>query len=127
MAFKKVYDDNFKDLVKILPMNDAIFIANLKTNGLLEGDTSEQIDNQGTKADKAKYFLQNVIEPGLAVGDTETFDKFVTVMEKSERMLLEKRARKIRSELAGTYVNNFLYLYVQLFADMLIYIYVILT
>jgi len=101
MAHKKVYDENFEDLTKILPMNDSIFTAKLKTKGLLEGDISEQIETKATKADKAKYFLRNVIESGLDVDDTENFDKFLNVMEKSEHRLLVKRANKMRSELSG--------------------------
>ena len=91
MAYKKVYDNNFEDLTKILPMNDSIFMAKLKTKGLLEGDISEQIDQKVTKADKAKYFLQNVIESGFVVDDTEKFYKFLTVMEKSEHSKKSKK------------------------------------
>ena len=109
MAYKRVFDKNFESLTKILPMNDALFIAKLTGNGLLPADVGSHIkEMQSTRAEKATYFLDNVIKPSIEdddVDDDNDFSKLISVMEISEFTTLKKKAAKMKSELnEGTYV-----------------------
>ena len=101
MAYKKVYDDYFEMLVKILPMDDALFTAKLRTKNLLPDNVSSCIEAEPTRADKAKYFLRNVIKPSLDMDDTEDLVNLISAMEQSELNNLKKIAAKMRSALQG--------------------------
>ena len=101
MAYIKVYNDYFKTLVKILPMKDTYFTATLYSNNLLPGETSEYIDSLPTKGERAKYFLQNVIKPSLDDNKTKDFDKFLSIMEKSEYEFLKDKAAEMKLKLKG--------------------------
>ena len=101
MAYMKVYGDNYETLVKVLPMNDALFTAKLTSKSLLPEDVGSHIDSLATKADKAKYFLQNVIKPSLDVNDTTDLNNFILIMEESDYRPLNTIAAKMKEKLEG--------------------------
>ena len=94
-VFKKFY----VELVKILPMDDVIFIANLYANDLLPFSHKEQIQSMPTEPQKATVFLDHVIQPSLVIGDNSKFIKLLSIMEESNFVVLEAVADHIRSQL----------------------------
>ena len=101
MTYIKVYNDNFEVLLKILPMEDPIFKAKLCGNNLLPDEVDDHIDSLPTRATKAKYFLRKVIKPSLDGNNTEDFDKFLSIMEKSDHNVLKKIAAEMKLKLKG--------------------------
>ena len=82
----------YVDLIKALPMNDVIFIAELYSAGLLPGNLKEEVQSKLTAAEKADHFLQHGIK-----NDTESFNKLLAVMEHHSSDHLRKLAEKIQS------------------------------
>lgn len=70
------------------------------TVGLLPGDHKSSIDALDTQKQKAEYFLDHVIKPGLEVGYTEQFDKMLNVMETSDDPTVNFVADEIRKFIA---------------------------
>ncbi|XP_065912961.1 uncharacterized protein [Dysidea avara] len=82
-------------LLETLPMDDAIFIAKLRSAGLLPGNLKAEIKSLKTSADKADYFLDYVILPNISVNQTN-FHKFLKVMEESGNDTLSTLAKDIK-------------------------------
>ena len=98
---------NYSLLVEMLPMNDAIFIAQLYANGLLPGDLKNQLNlPHRTSADKAVLFLDSVIEPSVTSDGGSNSDKLLNVMEDSEYKHLKKLAEVIRINQGERYTFN---------------------
>ena len=74
-AFQKFYPK----LAKVLPMES--LSTEFYSNGLLPGNHKAKIDALPTQKEKAGYFLDYVIKPGLEVGYIGQFDKMLTIME----------------------------------------------
>ena len=93
----EVFKQFYSELVKTLPMDDAVFIAELFSNDLLPGDLKNQLKLlHRTSADKAALFLDSVIECG-GIGDGgSSFDKLLNVMEDSEYQYVKELAKQIR-------------------------------
>ena len=84
----------FPDLVELLPMNDALFRARLRTAGLFHGNLKAEIMSKPTAAEKAEHFLENGIN-----NDTECFNKLLTIMNDYNNDCLKKLAEKICGEI----------------------------
>ena len=99
----KVFKHNYIALMKVLPMNDAEFRAKLFSHDLLHGDYYAKIQSSNmTQAEKAEYFLTNVIQPELSVGiSTKKFEDLLEVMSMSG---LDALANKIKGMLQCTYM-----------------------
>ena len=78
--FKKYYSR----LVKSLPMDDPVFLAELYSNDLLPGDTKAFIESQSTKAQKSSKFLDIIIKPTVERDDGTRFCVLVEVMKNYE-------------------------------------------
>ena len=95
----------YVDLIKALPMNDVIFIAELYSAGLLFGNLKEEVQSKTlTAAEKADHFLQHGIK-----NDTESFSMLLAVMEHHSSDHLRKLAEKIHREVKGNDVHLFLF------------------
>ena len=84
----------YVDLIKGLPMNDVIFIAELYSAGLLPGNLKEEVQSKPTTADKADHFLQHGIK-----NDTESFNKLLAVMELYNSDHLRKLAEMLHGKI----------------------------
>ena len=94
-VFRKFYSK----LVKTLPMDDAVFIAELFSNDLLPVDLKNQLKLlHRTSADKAVLFLDSVIDPSVTSDDGSSFDKLLNVMEDSEYPHVKELAKQIRTK-----------------------------
>jgi len=98
----KIFNKYTEKLIKCLPMNDVCFIAKLSNHKLLPGDTKDQLKAKPTPAEKASYFLDNVIKPALDIDDTSSFDSLLSVMEHCGYTHVEKLAREIKYETINT-------------------------
>lgn len=99
MQVKAYYEKYAEKLIKLLPMDDALFIAKLSDHKLLTGNISNQLKALPTQLAKASYFLDHVIKPALVTGDTSSFDNLVSVMRHCGYDHVEKLAYKIEFEI----------------------------
>ena len=102
-TIKEVYEKYCPELIRKLPIDDAMFKANLVKEGFFSTgtDIKAEVYAQSTRANKTSCFLEKVIEPNIADEDDpdrEMFDKLLKVMEKYDAVL-KKLAAKIKAEL----------------------------
>ena len=95
----KTFQQFYSKLVRTLPMNDAIFRADLYSCGLLPGDLKEHIESLITSATKASHLLDHVIKPSIMNGDGTRFDKLLSIMEDSDHQGVRELAKLIRDSL----------------------------
>ena len=62
MSSEKVLKKYGIKLCKALPMDDPIFLIMLKNHDILHGDSRDKLEAQKTKAEKAYYYIQQVIK-----------------------------------------------------------------
>jgi len=82
-------------------MEDNTFIAKLISEDLLPGDTKSKIESQSISADKASYFLTNVIKRSIEIGNIDSFNKLISVMEHCDFKYLNGLALEIKSTIDG--------------------------
>ena len=96
----RVFQQFYSKLVETLPMDDAVFTAELFSNDLLPGDLKNQLKLlHRTSADKAVLFLDSVIEPSVTSDGGSSFNKLLNVMEDSEYLHVKELAKLIRTSL----------------------------
>ena len=101
-ATMKVYKNFRVKLIKSLPMNDALFLEELKSQSLLPGDLNEEIQARNTTAKKSAYFLDNVIDRSLSINNFEFLYKLLIVMSDEKYIkndLLKQLSTEIQEEL----------------------------
>lgn len=98
-TFSKVFQHYYPKLVKTLPMDDAIFMAELYSHSLLPDDLKDYIESLATSAKKASSFLDRVIKPSVTSGVGRNFDELLTVMKDSEYHNVNELAKLIRTDL----------------------------
>ena len=96
---KKIFDEFNPNLVRILPLKDPHFLAELTKQHLFSGDLKEEVMAESTQARAATKFLYGTIERSLGVDDREPFDRLLQVMEKFGDLTLNKLAQDIKQEL----------------------------
>ena len=87
-------------LIQDVPLDDAIFYAQVKSAGLFIHNTGASITSKQTNADKVTYFLQHVIErsPDLYL------PMLLEVMKKSGAVNLINLADDIKAATSGVYI-----------------------
>ena len=101
---KRAFSKFYGKLIELLPMND--LLEDLRANKLLPGIHKAKIKSLSTQKEKARYLLDEVIKPGLSVGYIEPFNKMVTVMESSDRSMVKRLAKQIRTRSLEVSPNN---------------------
>ena len=96
---KELYDNYFAKLVACLPMDDAVFIANLYGNQLLPGDINSTLKSKSSQAEKALYFLSQVIKPALDINETSSFAKLLTIMKECGYGHVQTLSQKINDDI----------------------------
>ena len=95
----KTAEDIFKEfypkLLGILPID--CLITQLYSKQLLSSNHKDRLQALTTKKERVKYFLDEVIEPGLQVGCMEQFDEMLAVMVKSDDPPVKFLANEIKS------------------------------
>ena len=94
----KVFKQFYSTLVKTLPMDNAEFRAELYSHDLLHGDYQAKVQSSAmTRAERAEFFLTNVIQPELDTDiSTKKFEDLLEVMSMSGQ---EALAQKIKGML----------------------------
>ena len=97
-SVKTSKEDVFKEfyikLLKILPTSK--LASQLYSHKLLSSDHKTKIDGLSQDSDKAAYFLDKVIKPGLEVGYNELFDETLRLMETSDDSVVVFVAEEIK-------------------------------
>ena len=106
MSTSKVFRQFYVKLVRILPMDDSLFSAQLFTCGLLPDDLDDKIKAKETPADKAKCFLDHRIRSDVSIGNSTTFNELLNVMEDSDNDSLKVLAEEIKTALKEGIVNT---------------------
>ena len=106
MSTSKVFQHFYAKLVKTLPMDDAVFIAELFSANLLPDDVKDVVESKPSQASKASYFLDHMIKPSVMTGVGRSFDDLIKVMEDSEYDGVKELAKLIRCRLRKQPANN---------------------
>ena len=85
--------------VYLLPIKDTDFINKLLEHNLLSEDVKSKLDSLTMPYERSSYLLNNVIKPGLVVGNSRCFVSLLTVMKCSKRDHVKDLAIKIEKEL----------------------------
>ena len=95
---KRAFEMFYEKLIQALPIND--LLSDLYASKLLRGNDKVKIKTKvkslSTQKEKAKYLLNEVIKPGLSVGNVEQFNIMITVMESSDDHRLQRLAKQIQ-------------------------------
>ena len=121
-SMTKVYLEYYPKLIKVLPMNNDLFIQQLCANHFLPGDAKECIMAKATLAEKAAFFLDNYISIGFDNGSNPLFLDLLKLMEGSENWELRSVAKEINSKIIGTVL-----LVIIMFVDMMCILHIIHT
>ena len=90
-----IFKEFYPKLLEILPINR--LISHLYSKQLLSSNHKDRLQALSTNKEKAKCFLDEVIEPGLKVGCTDQFDEMLAVMVKSDDPPVKFLANEMKS------------------------------
>ena len=91
---KRVFTEFYAKLTETLPIKD--LVTELYANNLLTDNHKAEVQSLTTKKEKAQYFLDEVIKPGLNIGYTGQFNKMISVMESSDDPVVKFLAKQIQ-------------------------------
>ena len=84
-------------------MNDTVFITKLSELELLPGNMDAAIQAQATQVDKAKYFIDFVINPSLDTADNSEYpERLLVAMKESGFSHVSDLANKMTSEIGSS-------------------------
>ena len=98
-AAKDIFQKYYSQLVKMLPMDDSMFVAELYSQDVLTHEDKRVIMSQSTTADKVVVFLDRVIAPSIIAGYDEKFYKLLECMEHYELTVIRELAKSINAAL----------------------------
>ena len=96
----ELFEHYYTVLVFSLPIKDVDFMDELLKHGLLPGDLKIKLESLTVLNEKSSYFLDNVIKPGLVVGNNRGFVSLLTVMKSNKHDNAKELAKKMEKELA---------------------------
>ena len=84
-TLKRRYESLLPSFVRVLPMEDPMFLANLIASNMFPGDTMGAVVAQPTKDKKAAEFLSKCIEPEFSEdgNSNKMLEKLLVIMEGS--------------------------------------------
>ena len=95
----ELYEHYYTTLVYLLPIKDVDFMDELLKHDLLPGDMKSKMESLVEFNARSAYFLDNVIKPGLGIGNSRYFVSLLTVMKCSKYDNVKELATKIKKEL----------------------------
>ena len=90
-----VFKEFYPKLLEILPINR--LISQLYSKQLLSSNHKDRLQALSTNKERAKCFLDDVIEPGLKIGYMDQFDEMLAVMVKSDDPAVKFLANEMKS------------------------------
>ena len=98
----ELFEQYYTVLVYALPMKDATFMDQLSKHDLLPKDLKTKLESLTQHNRRASCFLNSVIKPGLAVGNSGCFVSLLTVMKSYKHDSVKELGIEIENELAVT-------------------------
>ena len=95
----ELFDHYYTTLVYLLPIKDVDFMDELLKHDLLPGGVKSKLESLTVHKERSSYFLDNVIKPGLAVGNNSCFVSLLTVMKCNKHDNVKDLAKEIEKEL----------------------------
>ena len=95
----ELYNHYHRTLLYCLPMNNNEFQLQLRQCDLLPEDISTTLESLTLRAEKASYFLDNVITPSLADRNDACFCKLLTSMAQSNVEDVVRLAEEMKAKL----------------------------
>jgi len=102
MANSELFEKYYQALVETLPMKAVSFLAQLEEHSLLPTDIMDTLDSLKASAERASYFLDTIIKPGICDNNNERFNMLLRVMRKSNYDHVRDLAIRIKPELFET-------------------------
>ena len=96
----ELFEHYYTALVYSLPIKDTDFINEMFKHDLLPGNLKIKLNSLTVQNERSSYFLDNVVKPGLAVGNRECFVNLLTVMKCNQHDNVKNLAREMEKELA---------------------------
>ena len=90
---ERVIAEFYAELVEVLPINE--LLAVFRANKILCGNHKTKFKSLSTQKEKARYFLDEVIKPGLNVGRVDQFKKMISVMKSSDDSTVKHLAKQM--------------------------------
>ena len=90
-----IFKEFYPKLLEILPIN--CLISQLYSKQLLSSNHKDRLQALSTNKERAKCFLDEVIEPGLKVGYMDQFYEMLAVMVKSDDPPVKFLANEMKS------------------------------
>ena len=78
-----IFSQHYPKLVQFLPMADSEFQKQLIKSGICSSNVMENIKDRPNKAEKATYFLNQVIKPAVNCGNNKTFIDLLKILRDS--------------------------------------------
>ena len=98
---ERIFRQFYVKLVKSLPLQNAVFVAELFSAHMLSIDLKKRIKAEKTPEDKATCFLDDKIYLDISKGDFRSFDVLLNIMKKKDFRTLNNLAEKITVALVG--------------------------
>ena len=95
----ELFEHYYTTLVYLLPIKDVDFIDELLKHDILPGGVKSKLESLSEINERSSYFLDNVIKPGLAVGNSRCFVSLLTVMKCNKHDNVKELATKIGKDL----------------------------
>ena len=95
----ELFEHYYVGLVFSLPIKDADFMDELLKHNLLPGDVKFKLESLTVHKQRSSYFLDKVIKPGLAIGNSRCFVSLLTVMKYNKHDNVKDLAKEIEKEL----------------------------
>ena len=99
----ELFERYYTGLVFLLPVKDATFMDELLKYDILPENVKFKLESLTVHKQRSSYFLDNVIKPGLAVGNTRRFVSLLTVMKCNKHDNVKDLAEEIEKELVPVF------------------------
>ena len=96
----ELFEHYYTALVYSLPIKETDFMDELFKHDLLPGDSKIKLNSLTVQNERSSYFLDNVVKPGLAVGNKKCFVNLLTVMKCNKHDNIKDLATEMEKELA---------------------------
>jgi len=95
---KKAIQKCYPNLLQLLPISE--LIERFYSLELLSHDRKSKLDSLTSPEGKIKYFLDEMLIPGLNIGYTGHFDAMITMMKESDDVLTRRLCEKLLPDVA---------------------------
>jgi len=99
VSLLEIFQLYYHRLVRSLPMDDALFLADLYGSQLFPGNLKKCIEALSTAAERAMKFLDAVIEPAISNNEIDQFKLLLMIMNNSDNSTAKKLAEEINGAL----------------------------